>query len=57
MLVADFVLALLVFIFVRRTAPARRSAAYVAMLLVALNPALGFDTIVWGQSDSALDGT
>jgi Gpi18-like mannosyltransferase/predicted membrane-bound dolichyl-phosphate-mannose-protein mannosyltransferase len=53
-LVADFVLALLVFTFVRRTAPARRSAAYVAMLLVALNPALGFDTIVWGQSDSVL---
>ncbi len=53
-LVADFALALLVFIFVRRTAPARRTAAYVAMLLVALNPALGFDTIVWGQSDSAL---
>ncbi len=53
-LVADFVLALLVFVFVRRTAPARRTAAYVAMLLVALNPALGFDTIIWGQSDSAL---
>ena len=53
-LVADFVLALLVFIFVRRTAPARQSAAYVVMLLVALNPALGFDTVVWGQSDSAL---
>ncbi len=53
-LLADFVLALLVFIFVRRTAPARRTAAYVAMLLVALNPALGFDTVVWGQSDSAL---
>jgi Gpi18-like mannosyltransferase/predicted membrane-bound dolichyl-phosphate-mannose-protein mannosyltransferase len=53
-LVADFVLALLVFVFVRRTAPARRTAAYAAMLLVALNPALGFDTIIWGQSDSAL---
>ncbi|MGH7913756.1 MAG: phospholipid carrier-dependent glycosyltransferase [Candidatus Binataceae bacterium] len=53
-LVADFVLALLVFVFVRRTAPARRTAAYVAMLLVALNPALGFDTIIWGQSDSVL---
>jgi dolichyl-phosphate-mannose--protein O-mannosyl transferase/Gpi18-like mannosyltransferase len=53
-LAADFVLALLVFIFVRRTAPARQGAAYVAMLLVALNPALGFDTVVWGQSDSVL---
>ncbi len=53
-MVADFVLALLVFVFVRRTAPARRTAAYAAMLLVALNPALGFDTVIWGQSDSAL---
>jgi Gpi18-like mannosyltransferase len=53
-LAADFVLALLMFVFVRRIAPARQTAAYVAMLLVALNPALGFDTIVWGQSDSAL---
>jgi dolichyl-phosphate-mannose--protein O-mannosyl transferase len=53
-LVADSVLALLVFVLVRRTAPARRTAAYVAMLLVALNPALGYDTIVWGQSDSVL---
>src|SRR6185437_1572091 len=53
-LVADFVLALLVFIFVRRNAPVRRTAAYLAMLLVAFNPALGFDTIVWGQSDSTL---
>ena len=53
-LVADFVLALLMFVFVRRVAPARQTAAYGVMLLVALNPALGFDTIVWGQSDSAL---
>jgi dolichyl-phosphate-mannose-protein mannosyltransferase len=51
---ADFVLALLTFILLRRLAPQRRAAAYVAMLLVALNPALCFDTIVWGQSDSAL---
>ena len=53
-LMADLVLAMLVFILVRRTAPGRRAAAYVAMLLVALNPALGFDTVVWGQSDAAL---
>jgi Gpi18-like mannosyltransferase/predicted membrane-bound dolichyl-phosphate-mannose-protein mannosyltransferase len=53
-LIADFVLALLVFVFVRRTEPARLGAAYLAMLLVALNPALCFDTVVWGQSDSVL---
>jgi dolichyl-phosphate-mannose--protein O-mannosyl transferase/Gpi18-like mannosyltransferase len=51
---ADFLLALVAFFLVRRLAPQRRSAAYVTMLLVALNPALCFDTIVWGQSDSAL---
>jgi len=28
--------------------------AMIAMLLVALNPALLFDTVVWGQSDSVL---
>jgi predicted membrane-bound dolichyl-phosphate-mannose-protein mannosyltransferase/Gpi18-like mannosyltransferase len=53
-LTADFFLAVLVFALVRRLAPSRRFAAYVAMLLVALNPALLFDTVVWGQSDSAL---
>ena len=51
-----FVLALLVFIFVRRTAPARRTAAYVAMLLVALNPALGFDTDRVGPERFGADG-
>src|SRR5215469_8424354 len=56
-LIADLVLAMLVFILVRRTAPERRAAAYIAMLLVALNPALGFDTVVWGQSDAALTVT
>src|SRR5229473_1487671 len=47
-LVADFVLALLVFIFVRRTAPARRTAAYVAMLPQALMyvPVLGLWTLI-----------
>jgi Gpi18-like mannosyltransferase/predicted membrane-bound dolichyl-phosphate-mannose-protein mannosyltransferase len=52
-LVADFVVALLVFACVKRGG-ANRSVAYAAMLLVALNPVLLFDTVVWGQSDSVL---
>ena len=28
--------------------------ALIAMLMVALNPALLFDTVVWGQSDSVM---
>ncbi|MGH7934355.1 MAG: phospholipid carrier-dependent glycosyltransferase [Candidatus Binataceae bacterium] len=51
-LVADFLLAMFMFVFVRRT---RRGAlAYGVMLLVALNPALLFDTMVWGQTDSVM---
>ncbi len=52
-LVADFTVALLMFACVRRGG-ASRNAAYATMLLVALNPALLFDTVVWGQSDSVL---
>jgi Gpi18-like mannosyltransferase/4-amino-4-deoxy-L-arabinose transferase-like glycosyltransferase len=51
-IVADFVLALIVWAFVRRTREPR--IALVAMLLIALNPAMLFDTVVWGQSDSVL---
>lgn len=51
-LIADLVMSALVFAFVRKRAS--RRAAYAAMLLVALNPALLFDTVVWGQSDSML---
>lgn len=51
-LVADFFLAALMFVVVRRRASAQ--AAWLAMLFVALNPALLFDTVVWGQSDSVL---
>ncbi len=51
-LIADFFLALVVFAYVRETA--RRKLALVAMLMVALNPALLFDTVIWGQSDSVL---
>ncbi len=51
-LAADFALAALMFIIVRRNAS--RAVAWLAMLFVALNPALLFDTVFWGQSDSAL---
>ena len=51
-LAADFALAALMFVIVRRRSTA--IAAWIAMLFFALNPALLFDTVVWGQSDSTL---
>ncbi|HJU28286.1 MAG TPA: hypothetical protein VJ718_03900, partial [Candidatus Binataceae bacterium] len=48
----DFALAALMFIFVRRSG--RPAAAWIAMLFVALNPALLFDTVVWGQTDCVM---
>ena len=51
-IVADLALALLMYAFVRRGS--RPAMAFVAMLMVALNPALLFDTVVWGQSDSVM---
>ena len=51
-LVADFFLAASIYAFVRRKRS--ESAAMIAMLMVALNPALLFDTVVWGQCDSVL---
>jgi len=51
-LAADFFLAALMFVIVRRRASA--SAAWLAMIFVAFNPALLFDTVLWGQSDSVL---
>ncbi|HYB90768.1 MAG TPA: phospholipid carrier-dependent glycosyltransferase [Candidatus Binataceae bacterium] len=54
-IVADFFLAALVYSLVRRD---RRTAiALGAMLMIALNPVLLFDTVVWGQSDSVLTFT
>lgn len=50
--IADIFLAIVVFAYVRRTE--HRKLAMIAMLMVALNPALLFDTVVWGQSDSVL---
>lgn len=49
-IIAGLLLALVMFAFVRRSRG--RLAAWAAMLLVALNPALLYDAIVWGQSDS-----
>jgi Gpi18-like mannosyltransferase/predicted membrane-bound dolichyl-phosphate-mannose-protein mannosyltransferase len=54
-IVADLFLALIVWAFVRRTREPQ--IALVAMLLIALNPAMLFDTVVWGQSDSVLTFT
>ncbi len=51
-IVADFALAILVYAYMRRSA--RRELAFIALLMVALNPALLFDTVVWGQSDSVM---
>ena len=51
-LAADFLLAALMFIIVRRRSSV--TAAWIAMLFFALNPALLFDTVIWGQSDSTL---
>ncbi len=46
----DLLLGGLIFALVRKSAPAY--LAYAAMALFALNPALLYDTVVWGQSDS-----
>jgi dolichyl-phosphate-mannose--protein O-mannosyl transferase len=51
-LVADFALAALMFVYFQRLG--RRVLAWAALSLVALNPALFFDSVVWGQIDSAL---
>ncbi len=51
-ILADFTLAILMYALFRRGS--RPAMAMIAMLMVALNPALLFDTVVWGQSDSVL---
>ena len=51
-IVADLTLALLVYAFIRRGT--RPEMAFIALLMVALNPPLLFDTVVWGQSDSVM---
>jgi Gpi18-like mannosyltransferase len=54
-ILADFFLALAMFALVRRTSGA--VVAFAAAMMVALNPAFLFDTVVWGQSDSVLSFT
>ncbi len=51
-LIADFFLCFVVFAYMRSTEQSK--FALIAMLMVALNPALLFDSVVWGQSDSVL---
>ncbi len=51
-LIADFAMAALMFAYFERLG--RRVLAWAALFLVALNPALFFDSVVWGQIDSAL---
>ncbi len=51
-LIADFALSLALYLFVRRINGPR--SAWIALALVALNPAFLFDSVVWGQTDSPL---
>ncbi|HUY18386.1 MAG TPA: phospholipid carrier-dependent glycosyltransferase [Candidatus Binataceae bacterium] len=51
-LIADLLLAATIFIYLR--AIGYRAGAYLGMLLIALNPAMIFESVVWGQSDSVL---
>jgi dolichyl-phosphate-mannose-protein mannosyltransferase len=51
-LIANLILALGVFAFLRRSG--WRVLSWVGMVFIALNPALIFDTVVWGQTDSAV---
>src|SRR5579862_8790244 len=51
-IVADLALSILMYAFMRRGS--RPEMAFIAMLMVALNPPLLFDTVVWGQSDSVM---
>ena len=50
-LLADLLIGTTMFAYLRRTGYAPK-AAWAGMLCVALNPALLFDTVVWGQTDS-----
>lgn len=50
-LAADFLIGLTMFAYLRRSGRSP-AIAWAGMLLVALNPALLFDTVVWGQTDS-----
>jgi len=51
-LIVDFIMGLAIFATIRKLGAPR--SAFAGMLLFALNPALLFDTVAWGQSDSVL---
>ncbi|MBF6567368.1 MAG: phospholipid carrier-dependent glycosyltransferase [Candidatus Binataceae bacterium] len=51
-LIADLLLAATTFIYLRRLG--YLAGAYAGMIMVALNPAMLFDSVVWGQSDSVM---
>jgi dolichyl-phosphate-mannose-protein mannosyltransferase len=51
-LIGDLLLAITVFIYLRSAGYQR--GAYLGMLLIALNPTMLYDSVVWGQSDSIL---
>jgi dolichyl-phosphate-mannose-protein mannosyltransferase len=50
--IADFLLALIIFAWLRTVSGARRGIG--AVMLFALNPALLFTSVAWGQNDSVL---
>ena len=52
-LLADLLIALTIFAHLRRSGRSLKTA-WAGMLLVALNPAFLFDTVVWGQTDSVV---
>lgn len=52
-LLADLVIAATMFAYLRRSGGPLKTA-WAGMLLVALNPAFLFDTVVWGQNDSVV---
>lgn len=51
-LIGDFALALALFLFMRRLN--RPLSAWAALLLIALNPAMLIDSVMWGQTDAPL---
>ncbi|HTW89606.1 MAG TPA: phospholipid carrier-dependent glycosyltransferase [Candidatus Binataceae bacterium] len=51
-LIADLLLAATIFVYLRSAG--YKIGAYLGMLMIALNPAMLYDSVVWGQSDSVL---
>ncbi|HVN64086.1 MAG TPA: phospholipid carrier-dependent glycosyltransferase, partial [Candidatus Binataceae bacterium] len=58
-IIADFALTVLMYVFVARGERSKETylgvaAPLIAMLAVALNPAMFYDTVIWGQTDSVM---